>query len=98
MPRSDDRRGRRRLRPLGPQVRPPGHELLFPGVVDVERLAAQDVCLPSRPEVPARPGPYLKRTASAGFVILKTADDGPGKPDPLLLDAIAKAGRRRSPQ
>jgi phosphoglycolate phosphatase len=71
-------------------------ELLFPGVVDVlERLAAQDVLLAVATGKSRR---GLERTLKqhglgGHFVILKTADDGPGKPDPcILLDAIAEAG------
>lgn len=71
-------------------------EPLFPGVVEVlEQLAARDVMLAIATGKSRR---GLERTLkqhglSGHFVILKTADDGPGKPDPcILLDAIAEAG------
>jgi phosphoglycolate phosphatase len=71
-------------------------ELLFPGVVEVlEQLAAKDVLLAIATGKSRR---GLERTLKqhglgGHFLILKTADDGPGKPDPcILLDAIAEAG------
>ena len=71
-------------------------ELLYPGVVEVlEQLAARDVLLAVATGKSRR---GLERTLKqhglgGHFVILKTADDGPSKPDPgILLDAIAEAG------
>jgi phosphoglycolate phosphatase len=71
-------------------------ELLFPGVVEVlEQLAAKDVLLAIATGKSRR---GLERTLKqhglgGHFLILKTADDGPGKPDPcILLDAIVEAG------
>ena len=71
-------------------------ELLFPGVVEVlEQLAGKDVLLAIATGKSRR---GLERTLKqhglgGHFLILKTADDGPGKPDPcILLDAIAEAG------
>jgi len=75
-------------------------ELLFPGVVEVlEHLADRNVVLAIATGKSRR---GLERTLrehglAGHFVILKTADDGPGKPHPaILLDAIAEAGA--SPQ
>jgi len=75
-------------------------ELLFPGVVTVlEHLAGQDVLLAIATGKSRR---GLERTLAehglgGHFIILKTADDGPGKPHPaILMDAIAEAGS--SPQ
>lgn len=75
-------------------------ELLFPGVVDVlEHLAARDVLLAVATGKSRR---GLERTLEehglgGHFIILKTSDDGPGKPHPaILMDAIAEAGS--SPQ
>lgn len=75
-------------------------ELLFPGVIEVlEHLAAQDVLLAVATGKSRR---GLERTLEehglgGRFIILKTADDGPGKPHPaILMDAIAEAGA--SPQ
>lgn len=71
-------------------------ELLFPGVVEVlEQLAAQDVLLAIATGKSRRGlDRTLKHHGLGGhFMILKTADDGPGKPNPgILLDAIAEAG------
>lgn len=71
-------------------------ELLFPGVVDVlEQLASRNVLLAIATGKSRR---GLERTLrehglAGHFLILKTADDGPGKPNPgILLDAIAEAG------
>ena len=71
-------------------------ELLFPGVVEVlEQLASRDVMLAIATGKSRR---GLERTLKqhglgGHFIILKTADDGPGKPDPcILLDAMAEAG------
>lgn len=71
-------------------------ELLFPGVIEVlERLANRNVILGIATGKSRR---GLERTLrehglAGHFVILKTADDGPGKPHPaILLDAIAEAG------
>jgi len=71
-------------------------ELLVPGVVEVlEHLANQNVILAIATGKSRR---GLERTLrehglAGHFVILKTADDGPGKPHPaILLDAIAEAG------
>lgn len=75
-------------------------ELLFPGVVDVlEQLAGRNVLLAIATGKSRR---GLERTLKehglgGHFIILKTADDGPGKPHPAILtDAIAEAGS--SPQ
>lgn len=71
-------------------------ELLFPGAIELlEHLAGRNVLLAIATGKSRR---GLERTLDehglAGhFVILKTADDGPGKPHPaILLDAIAEAG------
>jgi len=76
------------------------NELLFPGVVEVlEHLAGENVLLAVATGKSRR---GLERTLKehglgGHFIILKTADDGPGKPNPaILLDAIAEAGS--SPQ
>jgi len=75
-------------------------ELLFPGVVEVlEQLAARDVLLAVATGKSRRGLERTLREHGLGghFIILKTADDGPGKPHPaILLDAIAEAGA--SPQ
>lgn len=75
-------------------------ELLFPGVIEVlEHLAARDVLLAIATGKSRR---GLERTLKehglgGHFIILKTSDDGPGKPHPaILMDAIAEAGS--SPQ
>ena len=71
-------------------------ELLFPGVVEVlEQLAARDVLLAVATGKSRRGlDRTLKEHGLGGhFMILKTADDGPSKPNPgILLDAIAEAG------
>lgn len=71
-------------------------ELLFPGVIEVlEHLAGRNVILGIATGKSRR---GLERTLrehglAGHFVILKTADDGPGKPHPaILLDAITEAG------
>lgn len=71
-------------------------EALFPGVVPIlEHLAEANVLLAIATGKSRR---GLERTLKqhglgGHFLILKTADDGPGKPDPcILLDAIAEAG------
>ena len=61
----------------------------------LEQLAAQDVLLAIATGKSRRGlDRTLKHHGLGGhFTILKTADDGPGKPNPgILLDAIAEAG------
>jgi phosphoglycolate phosphatase len=86
------------FRQSGQSVRDGGthREALFPGVVQVlEHLAEANVLLAIATGKSRR---GLERTLKqhglgGHFLILKTADDGPGKPDPcILLDAIAEAG------
>jgi len=75
-------------------------ELVFPGVVEVlEHLAGRDVLLAIATGKSRRGLERTLREHGLGghFIILKTADDGPGKPHPaILMDAIDEAGA--SPQ
>ncbi len=75
----------------------PGHEEpMFPGVGDIIRALADTDAILAVATGKSQRG--LRRTLQnhdlkQHFTILKTADDGPGKPDPtILLDAIAEAG------
>lgn len=71
-------------------------EPLFPGVIEVLDSLAEGDMLLAVATGKSRRGLHrtLKRHGIGDrFVILKTADDGPGKPDPsILLDAMAEAG------
>lgn len=80
----------------GLRVRPARREALFPGVRDTLRaLEAEDYLLGI---VTSRTGGRLSELLDAHeignhFVVIKTADMGPGKPNPyLLLEAMSDIG------